>query len=136
MQHMSLFKKCIQKEGQALAEFAIIFPLLILILFGIYEIGTALSIQQTITYAAREGARAGALTNENAQIESAIDAATEYINKDDSRLTVEISPQNEFSRGRGDELTVSIEYALPLSILNFITEDITLTSQAVARIET
>ena len=130
-----LFKKCVHRKAQALVEFAIIFPILILILFGVYEIGSALSVQQTITYAAREGARAGALTNENDQIESAIDVATEFINESDDRLIVEITPTNEFTRQRGDELTVKIEYTLPLSILSFITEDIILTSQAVARIE-
>jgi Flp pilus assembly protein TadG len=125
----------INRRGQALVEFAIIFPLVIILLFGIYEIGIALSVQQTITYAAREGARIGALTNQNSQIEGAIRAATEFIDESNERITIQIIPEAEVGRDRGDELTVQIEYEMPLLILTVISNDITLTSQAVARIE-
>ncbi|MDP4008599.1 MAG: pilus assembly protein [Candidatus Peregrinibacteria bacterium] len=130
-----MFKLIINKRGQALVEFAVIFPLIIILLFGIYEIGIALSAQQTITYAAREGARVGALTNENSQIEGAIQAATEFIDESNSRITIQIIPESEATRNRGDELTIRIEYTMPLLILNIISNDITLTSQATARIE-
>lgn len=130
-----MLQPLVNNRGQALVEFAVVFPLIIVLLFGIYEIGIALSVQQTITYAAREGARVGALTNENSQIESAIATATEFIDSNNDRITIQITPENETSRGRGDELTVLIEYDLPLIILNVISESITLSSQAVARIE-
>lgn len=123
------------KKGQALLEFAIIFPMLIMILLGIYEIGIALSVQQTITYAAREGARTGALTNSNSQIESAIQTAVHFMDKNNNRTTIRITPENENSRQRGDTLTIKIEYILPLKILYFISNDLTLTSQAMSRIE-
>ena len=124
-----------QNRAQALVEFAVVFPLIIILLFGIYEIGIALSVQQTITYASREGARGGAFTNENAQIESAIGNATQFIDENGDRITIQIIPEDETSRNRGDELTVLIEYDLPLIILNIISENIVLSSQAVARIE-
>ncbi|MBT6068961.1 pilus assembly protein [Candidatus Peregrinibacteria bacterium] len=130
-----MLKHMINRRGQALVEFAIIFPLVIILLFGIYEIGIALSVQQTITYAAREGARIGALTNQNSQIEGAIRAATEFIDESNERITIQIIPEAEVGRDRGDELTVQIEYEMPLLILTVISNDITLTSQAVARIE-
>ena len=125
----------LEKRAQALLEFAIIFPLVVVILFGIYEIGIALSVQQTITYAAREGARAGALTNQNYKIESAIRTATEFMDKDGTRTVIQITPEAQYNRNRGDTLTIKIEYTLPLAILYFLTEDVTLTSQAIARIE-
>jgi len=125
----------LKKNAQALLEFAIIFPLLIIILFGLYEIGIALSAQQTITYAAREGARIGALTNQNNQIEAAIRTALEFMDTNSTRTTIEIIPEIESTRSRGDTLTIKIEYTLPLAILYFLTEDIVLTSQAVSRIE-
>lgn len=130
-----MLQPLVNNRGQALVEFAVVFPLIIVLLFGIYEIGIALSVQQTITYAAREGARVGALTNENSQIESAIATATEFIDSNNDRITIQITPENEATRSRGDELTVLIEYNLPLIILNVISESITLSSQAVARIE-
>lgn len=46
-------------RGVAAVEFALILPVLVLILFGIIEFGLLLYDQQVITNASREGARAG-----------------------------------------------------------------------------
>jgi Flp pilus assembly protein TadG len=47
------------QNGVAAIEFAIILPLLVLLLFGTVEFGLLLYNQQVITNASREGARAG-----------------------------------------------------------------------------
>ncbi|HEX7976775.1 MAG TPA: TadE/TadG family type IV pilus assembly protein [Anaerolineales bacterium] len=47
------------QSGQELVEFAIIVPLFILFLFGIYDLGRAFYAVVVITNAAREGARYG-----------------------------------------------------------------------------
>ena len=47
------------KDGATAVEFALILPLLILLLFGIIEFGLVLYNKQIITNACREGARAG-----------------------------------------------------------------------------
>jgi Flp pilus assembly protein TadG len=43
-------------RGAAAVEFALVFPLLLLIVFGIIDFGRALNAQITLTQAAREGA--------------------------------------------------------------------------------
>jgi hypothetical protein len=43
--------------GQALAEFALVLPVLMLLIAGIVEFGRAWNIKQAVTDAAREGAR-------------------------------------------------------------------------------
>lgn len=48
-------------RGAAAVEFALIFPLLLLLLLGIIDFGRALNAQITLTQAAREGARLEAL---------------------------------------------------------------------------
>ena len=48
-------------EGQALAEMAIVLPLLLLLVFGIIEMSNAWRTFQVLTNAAREGARVGIL---------------------------------------------------------------------------
>jgi Flp pilus assembly protein TadG len=48
-------------KGQSLVEFALILPLLILILIGVFDLGRALFALITINNAAREGARYGTL---------------------------------------------------------------------------
>ena len=48
-----------RERGAAAVEFALILPVLVLILFGIIEFGLLLYDKQVITNASREGARAG-----------------------------------------------------------------------------
>jgi Flp pilus assembly protein TadG len=45
------------ERGQALAEFALVLPLVLLFIAGIIEFGRAWNIKQIVTDAAREGAR-------------------------------------------------------------------------------
>lgn len=47
--------------GQSLAEFALIFPILILIVFGVLDLGRLFHAGITVANAAREGARYGTL---------------------------------------------------------------------------
>jgi Flp pilus assembly protein TadG len=49
------------KRGQGLLEFALIVPVLLLLLFGIIEFGRILNQQLIVSEAAREGARAYAV---------------------------------------------------------------------------
>ncbi|MGD0686970.1 MAG: TadE/TadG family type IV pilus assembly protein [Streptosporangiaceae bacterium] len=52
-------------RGAAAVEFALLLPLLLLIVFGIIDFGRALNAQITLTQAAREGARLEALDQPN-----------------------------------------------------------------------
>jgi Flp pilus assembly protein TadG len=45
------------RRGQALAEFALVLPMVLLFMAGIIEMGRAWNIKQAVTDAAREGAR-------------------------------------------------------------------------------
>jgi len=48
-----------REEGQELAEYALVLPVLLLLLFGIIEIGSLIYSYNTIANAAREGSRYG-----------------------------------------------------------------------------
>jgi Flp pilus assembly protein TadG len=52
-------------HGSALVEAAIITPLVLLIMVGIFEVGRAYQTWQVVTNAAREGARAAIVPNAN-----------------------------------------------------------------------
>lgn len=51
------------ERGAAAVEFAILLPLLLLLVLGIAEFGRAFNAQITLTQAAREGVRVMAITN-------------------------------------------------------------------------
>ena len=52
-------------RGAAAVEFALLLPVLLLLVFGIIDFGRALNAQVTLTQAAREGARMAALGEPN-----------------------------------------------------------------------
>lgn len=54
-------------RGATAVEFALLFPLLMLIVFGTIDFGRALNAQVTLTQAAREGVRIAALGEPNVQ---------------------------------------------------------------------
>ena len=58
-------------RGAVMVEFAILLPVLVLILMGIIEFGRAYNAQVSIQAAAREGARELALRHSSAEVESA-----------------------------------------------------------------
>ena len=62
-------------RGAAAVEFALLLPLLMLLVFGIIDFGRALNAQITLTQAAREGARMAALGEPNANVVSGTQSA-------------------------------------------------------------
>jgi Flp pilus assembly protein TadG len=46
-----------REQGQALVEFALILPILLLVLFGLFDLSRAVFQENTLAYAAREGTR-------------------------------------------------------------------------------
>ena len=60
------------ERGASAVEFALIVPLLVLLVLGIAEFGHAFQVQGTLSAAAREGARAMALRNDQAQAKDAV----------------------------------------------------------------
>jgi Flp pilus assembly protein TadG len=66
-----------RERGAVAVEFALLLPVLLLIVFGIIDFGRALNAQITLTQAAREGARLAALGNSDASVKSwTVNAAT------------------------------------------------------------
>lgn len=61
---MSLTSKRANWRGQSLAEFALVLPIFLLIVIGIFDLGRAVFSNTTLTNAAREGARL-AIVNQN-----------------------------------------------------------------------
>jgi Flp pilus assembly protein TadG len=76
------------ERGAAAVEFALVLPLLVLLVAGIAEFGRAYYLQATLSGAAREGARAMALTNSVAGARTAVRGATNGISLSDAQIVV------------------------------------------------
>ena len=71
---MSLHKKLRSESGASAVEFALLLPVLMMILFGIIEFGLALHRQAILTNASREGARLGIVQSIPAITTAAVNA--------------------------------------------------------------
>jgi Flp pilus assembly protein TadG len=74
---MSIDRRRHSDRGAAAVEFALVMPLLLLVIFGLIDFGRMLNAQITLTEAAREGARANAL---GANVNSRVAAVTANLN--------------------------------------------------------
>jgi len=126
---LSLHKKIHNEKGASSVEFAIILPVLILILFGIFEFGRAYLDYLAITHAAREGARLAAVGNyseaevrERAYPVSPSSVSIVYLSSDGA-------PRH------GDPVEVAVTYDRPLNIPFIAKTTVKLMSKARMRVE-
>lgn len=64
-----------RRRGQALVEFALIVPMFLMLVLGVYEFGRAWHVYQTITDAARDAARTAVLARPTITIDTVAAAA-------------------------------------------------------------
>ena len=123
------------QKGQSLVEFAIILPILLLLLFGIAEFGMMLNSYLTIQNVAKEGARLGIIGGSDIEIIALIRTTSPNLTAADMNVTITPSQAN---RKSGDTLqvTVTYNYHLTVPIISSIVGNIiVLTSQTSMRIE-
>ena len=106
------------ERGQAIVEFALVLPLLLVLMLGVVlvaEIGVA---RLALEHAAAEAARTGSLTNDDDLVRSTAAAAVTPL--DPALVKVIIEPtQNEGPRPsspRGSLIQVRLRYALPIPL--------------------
>lgn len=130
-------------SGQALVEFVIVLPVLLLLMLGLVNLGLLINSQIILTQAAWEGARAGATLDpsrdegdENIQ-GAVISSLTGLV--DPTSVSISIDPDEsvrELMTGplpRGRPLKVSLSYPINLALPMPIS--LSLTSEATSRIE-
>jgi len=88
-----MFKHKIQnarRRGQAVVEFALVLPLLLLLVFGAIEFGRVLLRLHLLTTAAREAARVGSLPNNvEADVQDKVDDVLEAAGMESGSWSVE-----------------------------------------------
>ena len=63
-------------RGQSLVEFALVFPIAMLVLMAVFDVGRAVFVYNGLTNAAREGARLAAVNQDETMIEQRVTAMT------------------------------------------------------------
>lgn len=110
LKHATLWKRFRRDStGAALVEFAIIAPLLFLLIFGIIDFGRVFFLINNLTNAAREGARLGAVLHEGQTgVLSQIQTATRSRINDNYR---DSATYNVSYQGAAPQRTVRVEVA-------------------------
>lgn len=114
------------ERGAAAVEFALLLPLLVMLLTGIIEFGLAYNAKLTLTHAAREGVRAEIVGAD--AVAAVQDAATSV---DLLPADIEVVECDEDEVGERAEVTTSTDFELDVLIVDL--PDVTLSSTAVMR---
>jgi Flp pilus assembly protein TadG len=77
-----------RSRGQAIAEFAIVIPIFLLFLVGLFDLGRAVFAYNTLTNAAREGARTAIVNQYQPSIVQRAKNATAIVELNDPSVTV------------------------------------------------
>ncbi len=117
------------ERGASTVELAIILPVLILILFGIFEFGLAYRDYLAITHAAREGARLAAVDefSQSEVMQRAYPVTPSSISI--AYLSADGMPHH------GDPVEVTVTYDEPINIPFYARTTVHLTSKARMRVE-
>lgn len=131
-----------RSSGQAIVEFALVLPILLLLAIGLINIGLMINAQLELSNAAWEGARAGATirdpTSGDDEITGAVLAALSTVDAGDLQIDIDPTaaewPRSEpWPLPRGYPLTVRLSYPFPLMLP--LAPVVTLDARAVSRME-
>jgi Flp pilus assembly protein TadG len=123
------------ERGQAMVEFALVLPILILLVVGISDVGRLIYSYAHLQMAAQESVRLGGLDKKDQVIK---DFAHNYVKLGDTtKLTVNINPPDT-SRRSGDYVTVTLSYPFTINtplISLFFPSPINLETDSTIRVE-
>jgi hypothetical protein len=99
-----------EQNGQSLVEFALVLPLLLLLICGIVDLGRLLFAYTSLNMTAQESVRLGGLGKGDAEI---VTYAINHVSVGKlvaSGVTIE---PKELTRKPGEDITVTLSYSLP-----------------------
>jgi Flp pilus assembly protein TadG len=138
---MSIRHRIRNQKGQAMVEFVIVAPILLLLVFGIIQFGILFNNYLTLTDAVRAGARQAAVSR---TLPDQVGPATNRViaasaNLDVSNLAVTVTPLDPAtgtqSWVQGGDVTVKATYPYSINLLGLVVKSGTMTSQTTERVE-
>ena len=131
------------ERGQTAVEFALVIPVMLLFLLGIFQIGITYFNNESLQTSARDGARAGAIHTGStlAQIKADVDAPFETTPPDSTRRSSSSRRRLQPCRpgtttlwDQGDTIDVTVTYPWKIGVLAF-SKSGTLTTHTKLRME-
>jgi Flp pilus assembly protein TadG len=133
MPHMKPRMK--NEQGQTMTEFALVLPILIVLLFGIIQFGIAFNNYVTLTDAVRAGARKAAvsrnLSDPAGACKAAVLAAADNLDKTD--LSTNLSCSSTWAPA--SDVTVTADYKYDISLLGWVVWSGRMKSEMKERVE-
>ncbi len=127
-------KKPIRDErGQTMVEFAIVFPLLAVVLFGIVQFGILFNNYLTVTDAVRAGAREASVARQSANPVGAATTAVRNAAADLNQTNLAVTVTSGWIPG--SDVTVQATYPYSISLLGWVLTSGSLTSKTTERVE-
>lgn len=121
------------EHGQSMTEFALVLPLLVLLLFSIIQFGIAFNNYISLTDAVRAGARKGAVARHLSDPPGATIAQVRAAGTDLRPADLQISVESSWNPG--DEVRVTASYPYSISLLGIVVRSGRMTSMTVERVE-
>jgi Flp pilus assembly protein TadG len=97
-----------KSEGQSIVEFALVLPVLLLLIFAIVEFGIIFNAYVTVVSSAREGARYGLIGNRNAdEIKERVKQTAGMLDTSEEKFSVDIDKDS-------NEIKVLVTYRVDI----------------------
>jgi len=123
------------EKGQSLVEFALLLPILLLLLLGIIQFGIIFNGQITVTSAAREGARLAAVGADDEQVKDRVEEAAVALLLNIDRDEVNINRAVDGDEGKlSVRVNGKVDIIMPLLGI-YTGESFTLSSESIMRLE-
>jgi Flp pilus assembly protein TadG len=121
------------ERGQTMTEFALVLPILALLLFGIIQFGITFNNYVTLTDATRAGARKAAVGRQVADPVGTAVAAVRSSAKDLNQGDLSVSVSSSWQSGQ--DVTVAATYPYSISLLGMVVKSGRLRSETTERVE-
>ena len=136
MLHRKTAARFRDQKGQTMTEFALVLPILALLLFAVIQCGIAFNNYLTVTDAARAAARKGAVSmygggSPASAASAAARASAQNLDQSKFQVTVSASPRWE----KGADVIVTTSYPYEISLLGLVVKSGRVTSSTRERIE-
>lgn len=121
------------EQGQTMAEFAIVLPVLVVLLFGVIQFGILFNNYVTLTDAVRAGARTAAVSRNDANPTGATTAAVRTSAADLNQSSLGVTVSSGWAPGT--DVTVTATYPYSISLLGWVVTSGVLSSKTTERVE-